>query len=344
MKKLIILIVISLTIIASCKKEKKAASRTTNNTTTTTPPTNTPTTTPARLRFILKLDSTQVSLDNIGNPYTMPGTHKAQSPRFNKFGAHYIELASYDTTGVGRGTVLYVGSTVNTTPVTVTSGTNSATFTNAIDFTQLSLVPDGGELFSVPLSQVKPATYKWFRMSIAYQNYDVYYKINQGTSVNSYTLQSDYDGSGTIASFVGYQTYINSYLLKTQTVTVNAPKLQGYWAFETNFVLNGVTYTNTPSQGQAPPGATTVVNPLFATSPIPAGSCLVTGKFVNTSQSPQTLTITGNETQDIVVVVSVSTNKSFEWIEHSGDNTYNPLNNDTVTNMGLRGIIPIIQP
>jgi len=293
-----------------------------------------------RLRFVLKLDSTQVRLDAIGNPSTIPSNHRAQSPKFNSFGAHYIELAATDTTGVGRGTVLYVTSTVNTNPVTV----GTTTYTNAINFDSLKLKNSGDELFSIPISQVKPGSYKWYRMSVAYQNYDVNYVIKAGTTTTTgYTFPSDYFGTGTLASFVGFQTYINSYTLKTQAITVNAPKMQGYWGFESQFVYAGATYTTTPTQGQAPAGATTVVNPIFASSPIPQGSCLVTGQFKNTSLTAQNLTITGNETADITVIVSMSINHSFEWQENSGDNYYCPLNGDVVTDMGLRGLIPIIQ-
>jgi hypothetical protein len=87
-----------------------------------------------------------------------------------------------------------------------------------------------------------------------------------------------------------------------------------------------------------------VVNPLFASSPIPAGSCLVTGQFVNANGGNQLLTITGNETSDITVYVSLSTNKSFEWVEHGNDTWYEPLGGDTVVDMGIRGMIPKIQP
>ena len=292
-----------------------------------------------RLRFVLKLDSTQARLDAIGNPSTIPSNHRAQSPRFNSFGAHYIELSANDLTGVGAGTVLYVTHTVPTVPVTV----GTSTFTNAIDFDSLNLKNSGEEIFSIPLSQVKAGSYKWFRMSVAYQNYDVNYVIKAGTTVNTYTFPSDYFGAGTLASFVGFQTYINSYMLKTQSVPVYAPKMQGYWGFESPFVYGGASYTTTPTQGQAPAGVTTVVNPIFATSPIPQGSCLVTGQFKNKSLTAQNLTITGTETADITVVVSMSTNNSFEWLEMSGDNYYCPLNGDVVTDMGLRGLIPIIQ-
>ena len=71
---------------------------------------------------------------------------------------------------------------------------------------------------------------------------------------------------------------------------------------------------------------------------------MVTGRFATTG-----LTITGNETQDIVITVSLSTKQSFEWRDKNGDHLYQPLNaadnsvtEDSVVDMGLRGLVPII--
>jgi hypothetical protein len=156
---------------------------------------------------------------------------------------------------------------------------------------------------------------------LAYQNYDIQYKYD------TYTF------TGTIASFVGFNTYINSYKIKTQTKTVNSNKLQGYWGFETNTL--GI---NNVFEGQAPAGATTVPNILYGISDIPTGSCVVTGRF------DQDLVITGNETKDIVITVSLSTNNSFEWNDVDGDNIYEPVTTtgaikDEVVDMGIRGLI-----
>ena len=89
--------------------------------------------------------------------------------------------------------------------------------------------------------------------------------------------------------------------------------------------------------GSASAGATTVPNPLFATSPIPAGSCVVTGEL----STP--LTVTGLETEDVVITVSLSTNKSFEWAEIDGDNVFEPLEGEFPVDMGIRGMIPIVE-
>ena len=80
-----------------------------------------------------------------------------------------------------------------------------------------------------------------------------------------------------------------------------------------------------------------MVNPISATSPVPAGSCVVTGSF------PVPLTITGNETDHIVIIVSLSTNKSFEWVETDGYNVFEPIDGETVVDMGVRGMIPTVQ-
>jgi hypothetical protein len=109
---------------------------------------------------------------------------------------------------------------------------------------------------------------------------------------------------------------------------VNDDKLQGYWAFESQ---------GTMTRGQAPVGATTVVNPLFASSPIPAGSCLVTGAF----EAP--LVLNGDETEDVTVILSVSTNQSFEWTDPDGNGQYDPLDGDVPVDMGLRGLRAIVQ-
>jgi hypothetical protein len=44
-----------------------------------------------------------------------------------------------------------------------------------------------------------------------------------------------------------------------------------------------------------------------------------------------------------VVTVSLSTNKSFEWIEVNADGYYQPELGEAVVDMGLRGLIPAKQ-
>jgi hypothetical protein len=260
-------------------------------------------------RLILKFafDSTQVRLNAVGQPAPVAVGHGAQSPLFNRMSAHYVEFAPTATTLLGAGDVVYHAPETNQGGAT------------AIDHDLSLEVGQGGAFLNIPLSELSAGTYQWLRVSLAYQNYDIKFSA----------LNLPF--TGTIASFIGYNTYIGSYLVKDSTVTVNANKLQGYWAFE----VNDPPIATPVDQGQAP--GTTVVNPLFTTSPIPAGSCVVTGAF------PVPLTVTGNETQDVVITVSLSTNKSFEWLETDGDNVFEPINGETPVDMGVRGMIPTVQ-
>jgi len=293
MKKILFAVLLASAFLA-CKKDEPEPNNTNN---TNNPPA-------PRLIFTFKFDSTQARLDNLGQPASVPGNHSAQSPVFHGMSAHYIELAPTATTALGGGYVLYLA------PQTSDGGGP------AIDFDSATVVGQGQEFFSIPISQLQAGTYQYLRVSLAYQNYDIKLRAN---SINF---------TGRLASFIGFNTYIRNFTPNTIPVTVNANKPQGFWAFE---AFSQVT------QGQAPPGATTVVNPIWNTSPIPSGSCVVTAAF----SSP--LVLTGNETQDIHIEVSLSTNNSFEWIENSIPGVYEPLDGDTVVDMGVRGMILNVQ-
>jgi hypothetical protein len=268
-----------------------------------TPP---PTPITAKVNFIFKFDSTQARLNAIGQPSIIPAGNAAQSPKFNSMSAHYLELAPIATTALGAGAVLYHAPEVTTGGAT------------AIDFSKSKFAGNNEIFLSVPVTNFASGSYTWLRVSLAYQNYTI--------KVTGFGQTID----ATVASFIGYNTYIPSYKIKDSTQIVNANKAQGYWAAEGSFLGFGAVQS-----GQAPAGATTVPNPIFATSPVPAGSCVVTGQFA----SP--LVITGKETTDINVVVSLSINKSFEWRDITPNGQYNPQDGDQVVDMGIRGLIPI---
>lgn len=250
-----------------------------------------------------KFDPTQARLNNLGQPSSVAPGNAAQSPLFNTISAHYVEMAPNANTQIGQGTIIYHA------PETNLGGAN------AIDFSQSKIVTEGETFLKIPLSQITAGTYQWMRVSLSYQNYQINVR-NAGV-----------DYAGTLASFVGFNTYITTFNIGNNIFPVNGNKAQGYWAF----ALNDQPYS---SSGQAPPGATTVPNPISATSPIPAGSCVVTGRF------PTDLVINGNETNDIVVTLSLSINNSFEWHEINADGKYEPAAGENVVDMGLRGLIP----
>ena len=66
-----------------------------------------PSATEAKLIFQFKFDSTQVRLNNVGQPAGLPAGNAGQSPVFNKMSAHYIELAPSVVTALGAGEILY---------------------------------------------------------------------------------------------------------------------------------------------------------------------------------------------------------------------------------------------
>jgi hypothetical protein len=132
--------------------------------------------------------------------------------------------------------------------------------------------------------------------------------------------------TGRVASFLEDETYISSFLLGDEEVEVFANKAQGYWAFYSD--PGGL------QQGQAPAGATTVPNPIADTSPTDPISCIVTGRF------DPALVITGTEDEDVMVTLSLSSNLSFEWRDSRANGLWEPLADEQVVDMGVRGLQP----
>ncbi|MBU3714761.1 MAG: hypothetical protein FGM46_07405 [Ferruginibacter sp.] len=277
------------------------------------------------LIFKFKFDSTQIRLNNLGQPATVPSGNAAQSGKMNLMSAHYIELTPDAFTQLGKGAILYHA---------LETSNGGAT---AIDFEKAAKAGDGEIFYKIPLKDVPKGNYEWLRISLAYQNGDVKIRVDTTIERTPNNIEIHEDLTATMASFIGYNNYIKSFNIKNQSVIVNGNRKQGYWGFETNFNYNGM---NIPVKdtGQAPPGTTTVVNPLFNSSPIPQGSCVVTAAFANGEK----LNITGSETKDIVVECSFSTNKSIEWTDLIPNGKWEPLKGEKIVDMGVRGLIPRI--
>ncbi len=276
------------------------------------------------MNFQFAFDAQQDRLNNIGQPAAIAAGHAAQTPVFRKMSVHYIELAPNALTKLGDGAIVFKGAET------------SAGGDVAVDF-EKAAVAGAGEIFAtIDLKNVPPGTYEWVRASVTYQNYDVLFNIKNAPVVG------DLDGqTGTIASFVGFNTFIKTVTPKSRVLTVNDDKKQGFWAFETSLSGQFAQFNDLYS-GEAPAGATTVVNPLAATSPIPAGSCVVTGKFV------QPLVVTGAETEDVTVELSFSIQNSFEWEDPNGNGQLDFFadgvgQNERIVDMGLRGLTPKVK-
>jgi len=273
------------------------------------------------IHFVLEFDENQIRLDNVGNPAVIPAGNAAQTPLMNLMSVHYIELSENEFVPFKDGAVLY------TAPQTSEGGDE------AINFDEAQVSGAGVDFVKINLERLAPGTYKYIRVSVAYQNYDIKYNINDIPIFGDLT-----DQTGTAASFLGFNTYISDLKVKNLTTTINANKLQGFWAFESLFTEDLEPY-NAIYSGQAPAGATTVVNPLDATSPVPEGSCVITGAFA------EPLIIDGTETSELFIYISFSVNNSFEWIDSNGNGDWDldaivPANNEAVVDMGLRGLIP----
>ena len=254
-------------------------------------------------------DENQDRLDNFGNPAVVPAGNAAQTPDFNLLGVHSIELIPTQLSIPSESSIIFKGAETN------------AGGSTAIDFAAEKFVGDNEVLVSIPLNDITPGTYNYFRNSLAYQEYVIDLHYEDGTL-------GSFDIEASVASFIGFNNYITSHALNSQSFDVNGNKLQGYFAVN---ISNPIPYSVT---GDAP--ATTVPNPL-TNSPIPAGSCLVTGSI----ETP--LIITGNETEDIVINVSISIKESFEWEEVNVDGLYEPAIGETVVDMGVRGLQVTVQ-
>ncbi|MGB1248935.1 MAG: hypothetical protein ACPG4Z_08605 [Chitinophagales bacterium] len=258
-----------------------------------------------QLIFKYTFSDTQERLGNLGQPVTVGEGNAAQSPDMKLLGIHSVELINTPYTLPYQGAIVYQGEE------TYDGGGR------AIDFAKEKMVSHGDELTRVPISSVAPGTYTYIRNSLAYQNGDIEFLYNDPTF-------GEFNITSSIAVFLGFNQYIKSHTVTNQSETINANKPQGYWAFEMNEPI-GIF-----ESGQS--AGTTVPNILSSTSPIPSGSCLVTGEIEGG------LTITGDETEDIIVHVSISTNNSFEWTEVNEDGKFEPAAGEVLVDMGTRGI------
>lgn len=279
-----------------------------------------------QLVFKLQLDPNQSRLNALAQSTAIPTGNAGQSPTFNGFSAHKIELVPTKLTPINHGAIVYHGKE------TTTGGSKAVDFANSI------ISKNGETIISVPIKTIAAGTYEYIRVSVSYQNYDIRFNINNIPLGNGQTTNLRQQ-KGTIASFLGFNNYITTVQPRTKLQTVNANKKQGYWAFETNLNAPYAAF-NAIYTGEA--AATTVVNPLHSTTRTPAGSCLITGSFGGNN-----LVLTGKETDDIVVQLSFSTNKSFEWKDDNGNGELDvDLSNnsiETVVDMGLRGLQASIQ-
>ena len=278
----------------------------------------------ARLNITFIMDADAERLDNLGNPAAVPEGNAAQNPDFDILGVHFIGLYPDKFTPYDEGV------TITSTATTGSGGEL------AIDFDSELFFNEEINTLSVPLSYVAAGSYEYIRASVGYQKYTIAYNLEGAeTEIPDWPegVDDNIDVDGIVASFLGYNTYIGNYVIKDQAVPVNGNKAQGYFGLETKGNIEGFVFAQV-TQGEAP--RTTVPNPISETSPVPEGSCIVTGQF------PSALVIPANATEDINIEVVISINNSFEWEDANGNGKYEPLLGENVVDMGTRGVFPSV--
>ncbi len=275
---------------------------------------------PYQLIITFTLDDQADRQDNLGNPATIPAGNAAQSPDFKEMGIHFLGLYPDKFTAYDQGVTLL------STPTTDQGGIK------AIDFDQEFMFNQEDNILKVNLDDIEPGIYEYIRSSIAFQKYEIDFNLKGANLPNG--IDDDIDAKGLVASFLGYNTYINSYQLNDQTVQVQQNKAQGYFGMETSADISGFPFSEI-IEATAP--QTTVPNPIFDSSPVPAESCVVTGRF------PEALIIPADPSKDIEIEVIISTNNSFEWVDTNGNGVYEPLLQEQVVDMGTRGFFPVVQ-
>jgi len=181
----------------------------------------------------------------------------------------------------------------------------------AIDFSQAKLVGAGDTFIKIPLSKVASGNYNWVRLSLSYQNLGLRF------------LQSGREYTGTMANFPGFRTFIGSHAIGNNFFEINANKEKGYWAFALDnnpFSAEGQSLNEHSTSG--------------STTSAAADSNVISGKFLKEFQ------ITGSETKDVVVTLSLSTANSFVWREVNFDGRFEPSAGEVISDVGFRTITP----
>ena len=243
------------------------------------------------LHFVVKFDPLQEKLGNNGLPTTLKTGLAAQTPAMNSIGISGIELVKDDFTKFGQGVDVF------STPETTSGGEK------ALDYQQVRMLKEGEIVVSVPLKNVAAGTYNWIRTTVAAQNFDVQFNMTNVPFAGNFLKER-----GALASFSTANNYITTYKVFSKTDSVRANKKQGYWSFETKLNQAYKPYDKM-FNGQSSVGTFTSPNPLLQTAPTPLDNTILTGRF----DTP--LSITGSETQDVTVILTLSCNKSFEWEE-----------------------------
>jgi hypothetical protein len=173
-----------------------------------------------------------------------------------------------------------------------------------------NLLEDGSEFQTNIDSPYIPGTFKYVRIYFVYENYNVSYFSNGAIY------------QGAVAAFLSPKTLAYYYRIGDSTITGATVKLNGEWMLE----------VDTPGYGTIlqDRAAATQPNVLYNSLVPPSGGCIVTCRI-----DPE---LTLGDLDSRTITLSISSNKCFEWTEHSDPNYFEPFNGDTIVDVGIRGV------
>ncbi len=216
----------------------------------------------------------------------------------------YYELGPNANTALGSGQVLYEAATHNGQPVT---GTGATILNNLTGATHEEIA------FSYSLASIPANTYQYLRVGVAYYEARVNLRHNTGLK--------NLDMSGVIGAFTGTRVQATDISLNGTSVALNTNVAQGFWVYKGDSLAKVDGTANT----------VTAVNPIASTSAVPAGSDVITGAFT------QPLVVSTHNA-DVTIIVLLSTNRSFEWVESTTDGYWQGSVGETVQDFAFRGL------
>lgn len=272
-----------------------------------------PNVTNSNLIFKIKFNSSQERLDSFGQIADIPNGNAAQSPNISLTSIHYIELVPNENTQFGEGEIVYRGAETDAAGET------------AIDFDNAIIVGNNEIFKTIPIETINTNNYSYIRIMATYQKGTFDFLHPDGTIVE-----------GEYNLFLGNKTFFSELQADGCGVINN---------FNTNSDY-GYCHFGVPESPSDPgicgitiiQGDITEVNPINASSSVPENHGVITGVFENG------LNISGNEPDDIVITLSLSTNNSMEWSETIDNGFYESYHQDeNFVDCGFRGLIPFVE-
>jgi hypothetical protein len=155
-----------------------------------------------------------------------------------------------------------------------------------------------------------PGTFKFIRIYFYHQKFNINFRQNGNLH------------SGRVLSFLWPFDFNYSYQIQDSTILTDSVTEKGEWYLESSD-LPSILHGTVPYSPTGP-------NVLFYSYGVPIQQYIVT--------CPISPNLFLDRPDSKTITISISTNHSFEWIEHSDPAFFEPFNGDTIVDLGIRGI------